>query len=326
MIAEDRLNWLKGRQQGIGGSDVSAIVGVNPYKSALDVYHEKVDEITDDNGQSQAAYFGTILEDVVAKETAKRLDIKIQKVNQQLTGDKAYELANIDRAIVNPEISGTVRFKDGRLTTDGIIECKTASQYKASEWGPSQEEEIKQGIEAPVKIPKYYMTQIQWYLHITKAEYCIVAVLIGASDFRLYKVKRNQALIDILIKECSTFWTEYVEKRIEPPATSASDVLKKWRTDDGAFTEANAEDGVALGELRNLEAQIKSLEEQAQMYKERLIQSIGEHKGLTLAGEVVATYATVTSNRFDTTGFKKAHPELAKQFTKASTTRRFSLK
>ena len=37
------------------------------------------------------------------------------------------------------------------------------------------------------------------------------------------------------------------------------------------------------------------------------------------------TYKAVTSNRFDSTGFKKAQPELYQQYTKPSTTRRFVL-
>lgn len=36
-------------------------------------------------------------------------------------------------------------------------------------------------------------------------------------------------------------------------------------------------------------------------------------------------WTSVTSERLDTTAFKKALPDLAKQFTKTSTTRRFSI-
>ena len=61
--------------------------------------------------------------------------------------------ANLDRAVVNPSIAGTVRVQDeakqaetGRLiTTDAILECKTASSYIADQWGPSQEDEIVKG-------------------------------------------------------------------------------------------------------------------------------------------------------------------------------------
>lgn len=44
-----RLDWLRLRQTGIGGSDISAIMGINPYKSAYDLYCADEFEILDNN-------------------------------------------------------------------------------------------------------------------------------------------------------------------------------------------------------------------------------------------------------------------------------------
>ena len=38
---EDEEHWLKGRMNGIGGSDASAVMGKNPYKSNIDLFEEK---------------------------------------------------------------------------------------------------------------------------------------------------------------------------------------------------------------------------------------------------------------------------------------------
>lgn len=38
---EERLEWLRERQKGIGGSDIGAILGLNKYKTAFEVYLEK---------------------------------------------------------------------------------------------------------------------------------------------------------------------------------------------------------------------------------------------------------------------------------------------
>jgi predicted phage-related endonuclease len=40
-----REEWLVLRRKGIGGSDVSAILGINPWKTAMDVWLEKTGEI-----------------------------------------------------------------------------------------------------------------------------------------------------------------------------------------------------------------------------------------------------------------------------------------
>lgn len=162
MTTSERLEWLKTRQTGIGGSDVAAILGLSKWKTPLDIYLAKTGEV--DQEQSQAAYFGTILEDIVAKEFQKRTGMKVQKVNSQLSRD-GWMHANIDRAVVNPAISGNVRVQPddkqqetGRmLTTDAILECKTASSFIADQWGSSQEAEIVSGkLVTEHKIPIYH--------------------------------------------------------------------------------------------------------------------------------------------------------------------------
>ena len=37
----DEAAWLSGRMNGIGGSDASAVVGMNPYKSNIALFEEK---------------------------------------------------------------------------------------------------------------------------------------------------------------------------------------------------------------------------------------------------------------------------------------------
>ena len=41
IVYKTKEEWLKGRTKGIGGSDASAVVGYNPYKSNIDLFDEK---------------------------------------------------------------------------------------------------------------------------------------------------------------------------------------------------------------------------------------------------------------------------------------------
>ena len=54
----DKLQWLKERQKGIGGSDVGAIMGVNKWKSAFEVYIDKTEEITEVSESGEACLLG----------------------------------------------------------------------------------------------------------------------------------------------------------------------------------------------------------------------------------------------------------------------------
>lgn len=328
---KDREKWLALRRGGIGGSEVAAVLGLSPYRTPVDVWEDKTGRIErNSEAPSDPIYWGTMLEDLVAKEFERRTGKTVQRVNYILRdGADGWMIANIDRAIVNPEIARRVSVKEDkenpgnwRLTTDIGLECKTANQYMASSWGPSQLDEIIQGkVVSDHMIPEYYETQVQWYMAVTGLKAFVVAVLIGGSDFRAYWVKRDEDIIAALVSHCKNFWEHNVKGDTAPEPVNVEDVKKLYAKDNGLMKEADNNDATILGELRTVKENIKSLQEQEKALSAQLILSIGESLGLTLGGEKVATYKTQESNRFSTTDFKKSHPELYKEYTKTTSTR-----
>ena len=339
----DRETWLRDRKKGIGGSDVAAVLGLSPWRTPLDVFNDKTAETVDEKPQSDAAHFGTILEDVVAEEFSRRTGFKVMRFNKTLSqnpgahaGGVGWARANLDRVIVNPAIAKTVRFTSEAshgiqtkcfsrglwLTTDSILECKTASAYASDQWGPSQEAEIKAGeIVTEHKIPIYYETQVQWYLGLTGAKVCYVAVLIGGNDFRIYAVKPDRELFEALCEKCWAFWSDHVLTGEPPAATNVEDVRKLFERDTGEMVEASNEVATTIGELRTVKARIKELEDEKSALEKALIVALGERTGFLIGGEKAVTYKTQTTNRFDTTAFKKADPATYAEYVKTNTTR-----
>jgi putative phage-type endonuclease len=323
-----RADWLRERKNGIGGSDVAALLGLNPYKTPLALFDEKTADAVEDKGAGEAAYWGTVLEDVVAREFGKRTGLKVQRVNFMLCRD-GWMRANIDRAIVNPTIGKQVRplvggkaAEAGRmLSTDVILECKTANAHAAEQWGPSQLDEIVAGeVVTEHKIPLYYETQVQWYLGVTGAKRCYVAVLIGGSDFRAYEVVRDDNVIAAIQQRAEEFWKN-LQQGIAPAPVNAEDIRKMYQKDDGEMREATADEAVLIGEMRDLNARAKQLDERKKAVANKLIFAIGAKAGLTLAGEKVCTYKAQTARRLDTKALRAAQPAIAAEFTKESTTR-----
>lgn len=327
MTETDRLEWLRGRQKGMGGSDVASALGLNPYRTPLALYLSKTEEIVEDS-ENEATHFGHVLEPVIAEEFARRMGVQLQEVPQLEAPGEPWMVANIDRAIVNPAISEKVEVIEGAktgeptITTDAILEVKTARSFMSHLWGDSQEDEIRAGdVQSEHKIPMYYETQIQWYLGVTGAKVCYLAVLLDTSDFRIYRIQRNQALIDAIVERCRKFWFDHVQARIPPEAINSDDIKKLYVKDDGELVEANVEVLEAICELRTVNEQIRELEEQKKVLQERVILSIGEHTGLTIDGNKVATYKAQDRSRFDTKSFKADHPDLFQQYTHQTTTR-----
>jgi len=312
MTVQARIDWLKGRQTGIGGSEIAAIVGLNQYTTPMQVWESKVNPIVEDNSTNEPMYWGNVLEEVVAKEYAKRTGRKIQRVNTQMRHpDFGFAIGNIDRAVINPDISGTVRFKDGKITTDRILECKTANGFMAKQWGEVGSDQV----------PDSYLIQCQWYMGVTGASICDLAVLIGGQDFRIYTINRDDDLIADLLEQGAAFW-ELVKNNIAPDPINYPEAVKKWAISDSSLS-VQADDSLvdAIDDLQSVKAKIKELETQEDAIKTRVLCELKEAETLIYQGVKVATCKTQTRTSFDAKAFEKDHPELYAQYKKQSSTR-----
>lgn len=312
MTAQSRIDWLKGRQTGIGGSEIAAIVGLNQFKTPMQIWESKVNPIVEDNATSEPAYWGNTLEEVVAKEYAKRTGRKVQRITTQMRHpDFSFAIANIDRAVINPEISGNVRFKDGKLTTDRILECKTANGFSVKQWGDIGSDQV----------PDSYLIQCQWYMGVTGASICDLAVLIGGQDFRIYTINRDDDLIIDLLEQGAAFW-ELVQNKIAPDPINYPEAIKKWSKSDPALVVQADESLIdAIDDLQNIKAQIKDLESQEDAVKARVLLALESAETLMYQGVKVATCKTQTRSSFDSKAFEKDHPDLYAQYKKTSSTR-----
>lgn len=299
----NRQEWLKARKKGIGGSDAAAIAGLNKWKSPVAVYLDKIGQAVDGDSSSEAAYFGSILEDVVAQEFSKRTGLKVRRRNAILQHPEyPFMLANVDRLIVGR--------KEG-------LECKTASEYLKEEWKGDE-------------VPAQYLIQCQHYMAVTGYEAWWIAVLIGGNKFIYKKIERDEEIIDYLIQLESDFWNNHVLKE-EPPifdgSDASSELLKALYPEAVPQTEIQLPSyaNSLVDALEQVNSEIKELETQKKEYENQLKAMMGENEK-AYAGDKIITWKSVYSNRFDSKRFAKEHPELYNQYTKTTSYRRFAIK
>lgn len=315
-----RADWLALRKSGIGGSDIAAIIGLNRFRGPYDVYMDKTTEADTAEETNEAIHFGILLEDIVAKEFTQRTGMKVQRINATLKNGIC--IANIDRTIISPAISGNVRFKDGALTTDALLECKTAGFHSAWRWGPSQEDLIIKGLPVPhAEMPVEYLAQIQWYMGITYCKTAYVAVLIGGQDYRIYRVDRDEEIIQSLYEAADEFW-QHVQKGQPPEPKTAEEAAKTWHQDNGEAVEADNDTAAAFGELVTMKAQAKTLADQIAEKEDQIKMAIGQNTMLTLGGNKIATWKAGSRSTINGKAILADHPEInPEKYTKESTYR-----
>lgn len=297
-----REQWLEYRKLGIGGSDASAIAGLNRWKSPMEVWMEKTGQIQPED-LGEAAYWGTVLEDVVAREFSRRSGLKIQKRNAILQHPKyEFMLANIDRMIHDPE-----RGK-------GVLECKTAGEYKKSEW--------EDGL-----IPEEYALQVYHYLMVTGLDFARIAVLIGGNKFEIRDIDRDEEIIDYLTKIESDFW-QLVKKGTPPEmdgSDSASKLLKIMYPDSQPTSiDLDIEAEQMVQDFLRLQEMEKSIESEKDALANKL-KNMMAHNELAYTQSHKLSWKTIITKRFDANAFKVDHEELYKQFINESKSRRFTV-
>jgi len=192
----NRDEWLTVRKQGIGSSDAASAVGLNPYKSQLELWMEKTGRDAnlpkvDPKDQSSPMYWGNLLESIVAAHYTMRSGHKVRRINAVLQHPKEpWMLANIDREVTGaPDVQ--------------ILECKTAGFHGSFLWRDG--------------VPEYIQLQVMHQLSVTGKQCADVAVLICGQDLQIHRIQRDEAMITKLIELERAFW-HYVETDTPPPA------------------------------------------------------------------------------------------------------------
>lgn len=297
-----RQEWLKLRQTGIGGSDAGTILGINKWKSPIQLYFEKTQPELKQEIDNEYIYWGNVLEDVVAKEFTERTGKKVRKVNKMFRHPKYnFMLANIDRAVVGEK---------------AVLECKTTSEYNKEAW---KEDEI----------PDSYIAQVQHYMAVTGYEKGYIAVLIGGNKFIWKEIERDEELINIIIQEEKYFWENYILGDDIPPVDGsvATTEFMKFKYQDSVDTQAvlDENDEMIIKALNQIKEEEKELKEQKAKYENQIKNKLGENQ-FGISQNYQVSWKTQKSSRFDRKKFKEEYPELDEQYTRTTESRVMRIK
>lgn len=163
--------WHDARTKGLGGSEIAPVLGLSPWESRFSLWHRKKG-LANPVVENDIMYWGKLLEDTIRREFQRRhLDdgLLVSEAGTWRHVDRPWQIANPD-GLIYPIADGE------NLPIDSLLEVKTARTDDG--WGEEGTDEI----------PVYYRTQVLWYLDVFGLDLCHVAVLIGGSEYREYKV------------------------------------------------------------------------------------------------------------------------------------------
>ena len=293
-----RDEWLTVRRQGIGSSDAAAAVGLNPYKSQLQLWMEKTGRdgalpVVDPSDEQSPMYWGTLLEPIVAAHYTRRSGHRVRRVNAVLQHpEHSWMLANIDREVVG-------------ASDVQILECKTAGIHGARLWRDG--------------VPEYVQLQVMHQLAVTGKQAADVAVLLGGQELQVFRIERDDTLIAQLVALEQQFWG-YVERDQQPPAdgsASAELALRCLYPRDSGTTLDFSSDLEMSGVFSDLLAVREVITTQTALesqLKQRIQQRMGEATRAVFEIGEVSWKRSKDGTSLDTTQLLKEHPEMAQTY------------
>lgn len=208
----DRRSWLEARRRGIGGSDAGAVIGVNRYRSNIDVWSEKAG-ITphEDISDKPAVKFG--------KEAEQHLRelYKLEHPEQSVEYHEFYMYVNDSEPYLYATLDGEITDGNGR---HGILEIKTATIQNAAQWNEWTDPKTK-----AERIPDSYYAQCLHQLAATGWDFVTLFAYIRTgyqnARYTAHVLTRHieredvQEEIEYLIDREQSFW-DCVQRKERP--------------------------------------------------------------------------------------------------------------
>jgi putative phage-type endonuclease len=266
----DRADWLTARRSGIGSSDVPAILGLVDYTPPLKVYYDKLGFDVDDAGE--AAYWGTVNEEAVARRWAMQSRSVIRRVGLVAHVDNRHWMTTLDRRVTECPLS-----EDEQAPC--ALEVKTRSAFKSAQWHAGAPDDVT--------------AQVLWQIIVNGYEHMHYAVLIGGNDYHQGVIRADQygdVMADITTA-VDYFWNEHIQAEVPPEPKGDGEALTRLfrrlhPTRSGAVDVDRHDDALdALldyGTHQRAEAAAKKAKAAA---KARMIAALGDAQSALIGGE-----------------------------------------
>ena len=326
----DRKTWLAYRAHGpdgkipiaLGGSDVSTVFAVNPWKTPLELWREKAGlDVPDDSENVDQKEMGHLLEPIVAHWYAKKTgNTLIVDTGLYQHADYPWALANLDYRFQQP---------DGKK---GILECKTTSYHKQDGWKDDH-------------VPVYYEWQVRFYLAVMDYDFADICCLWGTNpgtDMAIRRIQRDLAIEAEMMERLGEFIAS-IAANTPPgmedvePALALKALAKIYGKSNGAlptiefgkkYERQLRRIALLQEEIDTLSEEMKRKETEVQAHSVRIAEVMKEHEHGVLefpTEKLVIDYVTRTSKRPDSQKLKKQYASIYEDVLKVTSSRKLKV-
>jgi putative phage-type endonuclease len=300
-----REEWLKLRRQGIGGSDALAVLGLDPWKTRMEVYLDKTGDDRAEREQTDGMAWGNYVEAPIAEWFTFKTGISVRRCGLMRHETRPWQRVSVDR-----------------LTADGgILEIKNTNYHRRGEWEDDDGEIVADGAEA----------QAQHAMAVTGLPHAWFAAQVGGQPPVIRRIVRDEAFIADLTACEEEFWA-MVEARTAPAleGRASADLIARLypQADDGKTAELSAADVALLREYRKELANEGAAKGRKSEIKALITAAMGDAATAAFEGQVVARWSNRSKTSVPKEGIavlREKYPDVAAEVVTDKGYRQFNV-
>ena len=283
--------WLKMREEGIGASEVAAILGLSPWETPFSLWLKKTHQVPPTE-ETDAMRRGHYLEDAVVQWWMHE------------TGEQVIKASAADIIYVHPQ------FPYMRVTPDRIVK------------GRKKLLEVKStAINMGDTIPDYYLAQVTYQMYVTGIHEAELIYIQGGLTFGRFIVDYDEAFANFIASEVTAFWEENILGMKEPDAITVADLnFKVPKSTPDKSVEADATALEQISEIREKKAQYEALGKEIDALQDSLKMFMSDSEAiLDESGNVLVTWKSgKDKTSFDSKAFAAENPDLYAKYCKTA--------
>lgn len=299
--------WLEARRNGLGASEVPAILGLSKYQSGLDVWLEK---------RGMAEPRGA---DTMQQKVGRHAESMIARLYEEQTGAVLMTVPTRRHPALDVLFASADRMVVGMDSTDWLMPVEIKNRGGIPQgWGESGTDLVPQEVAVQVHV------QMACYgLHMAD-----VAALLGGNDFRTYRLHRDKDIEATILEAVDAWWRRHIVEGIEPPIegpTAGQYLAKKFASVTGDVIRADESNALILGALADTRRELKKAEDEDDRLTLLVKAAIGENKGIegpagkalwsVVKGRVTTDWKGLSMNLLEEEYPADTHQEMIAKFT-----------
>jgi putative phage-type endonuclease len=218
LYPKDRDEWLALRHQFVCSTESSALEGLNPYMTALELAVAKQQPEPTEFEASERMEWGLVLQRAIATQIARRYGVKVRALNGFAKSTVARMGASFDYQIVGED---DTKVEDDSLRImyrehgPGVLEIKNVDSWVYREqWHDGE-------------APPHIELQVQHQLVCLGWKWAALGVLVGGNKLELLIRKYDDEVGKRLVKRVAIFWGDLERGKLPDPNLPAdADIIK----------------------------------------------------------------------------------------------------